>query len=106
METYFHNMKEPANISRERVAEDLRVLIRDAEELLKAGVDDTSGKTAELKARLQASVEKAKTTAGQLEDRAIAGARAADRVIRDHPYESIGAAFGCGLLFGLLMGRR
>jgi len=106
METYFHNIEEPAKISREKVAEDLRVLIRDAEELLKAGVGDTSGKTAEIKARLQASVDKAKATATQLEDRALASAKAADRLIRDHPYESIGASFGVGLLFGLLLGRR
>jgi ElaB/YqjD/DUF883 family membrane-anchored ribosome-binding protein len=106
METYFHNLEDPTQLSREKVAEDLRALIRDAEELLKAGVSDASGKTAEIKARLQASVDKAKATAKQLEDRAIAGAKAADRVIRAHPYESIGMAFGFGLLLGLVVGRK
>jgi ElaB/YqjD/DUF883 family membrane-anchored ribosome-binding protein len=106
METYFHNIEDPTQVSREKVAEDLRALIRDAEELLKAGVGDASGKTAEIKARLQASVEQAKATAKQLEDKAIAGAKAADRVIRAHPYESMGIAFGFGLLFGMLVGRK
>jgi ElaB/YqjD/DUF883 family membrane-anchored ribosome-binding protein len=106
METYFHNIEDPTQVSREKVAEDFRALIRDAEELLKAGVGDASGKTAEIKARLQASVEQAKATAKQLEDKAIAGAKAADRVIRAHPYESMGVAFGFGLLFGMLAGRK
>jgi len=106
METYFHNIEEPAQLSREKVAEDLRALIRDAEELLKAGVTDAGGKTAEIKARLQNSVDKAKATAKQLEDRAIAGAKAADRVIRAHPYESMGLALGFGVLLGLALGRK
>jgi len=33
---------------------------------------------------------------------AIAGAKSADRVIREHPYQSVGIAFGFGLLIGVL----
>ena len=36
----------------------------------------------------------------------IAGAKAADKTIRDHPYESIGVAFGLGLLIGVLVTRK
>jgi ElaB/YqjD/DUF883 family membrane-anchored ribosome-binding protein len=36
----------------------------------------------------------------------VQAAKATDRVIREHPYESIGAAFGVGLLLGLLVTRR
>jgi ElaB/YqjD/DUF883 family membrane-anchored ribosome-binding protein len=31
-----------------------------------------------------------------------AAAKATDRCIRDHPYETIGVAFGVGLLIGFL----
>jgi ElaB/YqjD/DUF883 family membrane-anchored ribosome-binding protein len=37
---------------------------------------------------------------------AKAAAKKADVVIRDHPYESIGVAFGVGLLIGVLVARR
>ena len=33
-------------------------------------------------------------------------AKAADRVIREHPYQTIGLAFGLGLLIGVLARRR
>jgi ElaB/YqjD/DUF883 family membrane-anchored ribosome-binding protein len=41
-----------------------------------------------------------------VEERAMEGARATDRVIREHPYQSIGVAFGIGLLIGVLVTRR
>jgi ElaB/YqjD/DUF883 family membrane-anchored ribosome-binding protein len=51
-------------------------------------------------------LESAKTTCNQLEEKAIAGAKVADQTIREHPYESMGVAFGVGLLIGVLVGRR
>lgn len=107
MEEHYHNMV-PADPgpTREKLAEDLRLLVHDAEQLLKSGVNEAGEKAAELRARLQASLDNAKGTMKRLEDRAIAGARAADRVIRDHPYESLGIAFGIGLLVGVLINRR
>jgi len=40
------------------------------------------------------------------EDLTVERAKAADRVIRDHPYQTIGLAFGVGLLIGILARRR
>jgi ElaB/YqjD/DUF883 family membrane-anchored ribosome-binding protein len=49
----------------------------------------------ELKAMVQRAEEKAKESA-----------KAADRVVRDHPYQTIGIAFGLGLLIGVLARRK
>ncbi len=107
MEEHYHNMvADPNELTRERLVEDLRTLVHDAEQLLKSGVGEAGEKAAELRARLQASIAKAKETCQRLEDRAIAGAKAADRVIRAHPYESMGVALGFGLLLGVLINRR
>jgi ElaB/YqjD/DUF883 family membrane-anchored ribosome-binding protein len=107
MEENYHNMTpETPGVPRERLLEDLRVLIRDAEQLLKSGASEAGEKAAELRAKLQESLTKAKETCRLLEDRAVAGAKAADRVIRDHPYESMGLAFGLGVLLGVLINRR
>lgn len=40
------------------------------------------------------------------EEKAVERAKAADKVIRDHPYHTIGLAFGLGLLIGILARRR
>jgi ElaB/YqjD/DUF883 family membrane-anchored ribosome-binding protein len=61
---------------------------------------------AELRKKLASALESAKTTCNQLEEKAIAGAKVADQTIREHPYESMGVAFGVGLLIGVLVGRR
>ncbi len=49
----------------------------------------------EIKAMLQSAEEKA-----------VDQAKAADRVIREHPYQTIGLAFGLGLLIGVLARRK
>ena len=41
-----------------------------------------------------------------VQEKAVTGARVTDRAIRDHPYESIGIAFGVGVLIGVLINRR
>jgi ElaB/YqjD/DUF883 family membrane-anchored ribosome-binding protein len=99
MEEHYHNMA-PAggNLTRERLVEDLRTLVHDAEELLKSGAEEAGEKALALRARLQTSLDKAKDTCRRLEDHAIESAKAADRVIRSHPYESMGITFGVGVL--------
>jgi ElaB/YqjD/DUF883 family membrane-anchored ribosome-binding protein len=92
--------------SREKLAEDLRVLIRDAEALLKDGAAEAGGKLEDLKSRLKDSVDQMKETYQRFEDKAVAGAQATDKVIREHPYESLGVAFGVGLLIGVLVTRK
>lgn len=39
-------------------------------------------------------------------ERALASARVADQTVRGHPYETIGAALGLGVLIGCLIMRR
>lgn len=96
--------------SREKVAEDLRHLAHDAEELLKVTAGEVgeklSEKGREARSRLLATLEKAKSTCHRIEVRAIDAAKATDKVIREHPYQSIGVAFGVGLLIGVLVSRR
>ncbi len=92
--------------STEKLLEDLKQVVRDGEDLLKAGVEDLSERGAVAREKLAAALEVARDTQRRLQERAVAGAQATDRVIREHPYESIGIAFGVGLLFGVIMCRR
>lgn len=92
--------------STDKLMADLRLVVRDAEDVLKATAGDMSEKAKETRARLGASLESAKAAYHRLEERAIEGAKAADGVIREHPYQSIGIAFGVGVLIGVLVGRK
>jgi ElaB/YqjD/DUF883 family membrane-anchored ribosome-binding protein len=67
---------------------------------------ESSEKMAELRERLNAAIESAKVAARRLEEKTVAAAKATDRCIRDHPYQTVGIAFGLGILFGILLGRR
>jgi ElaB/YqjD/DUF883 family membrane-anchored ribosome-binding protein len=107
METVFQSIENAqGDVPSEKVKEDLRNLVRDAEELLKATAGDMSDKAKEARSRLSEAIEKAKVTCQRLNERAVATAKATDKVIREHPYESMGVAFGVGLLIGVLVARK
>ena len=97
-------MTNEANI--EKIMTDLKTLSRDAEALMHATAGQAGEKASELRQRLTAALESAKATCRRVEEKAVAGAKVADKTIREHPYESIGVAFGVGLLIGVLVGRR
>ena len=90
----------------ERLAKDLKSLMHDAEELMKATASQAGEKVAELRSRLGVALESAKGTCHRLEETTAAAAKATDRTIREHPYESLAVAFGVGLLVGVLVGRK
>ena len=90
----------------ERLAADIKLLAHDAEELLRATAGEAGEKIKEVRQRLSKALESAKATCEDLQDQTVETAKAADETIREHPYESIGIAFGVGILLGLLVGRR
>ena len=111
METHFENLVQAHSaMARGRVLRDLKTLARDAEDLLKATAGDLGERTREARARLAGALKRAKATGAELQELTLASAKAAakraDTVIRDHPYESIGVAFGIGVLVGVLVTRK
>jgi ElaB/YqjD/DUF883 family membrane-anchored ribosome-binding protein len=90
----------------EKLVTDLKILSRDAEAVLQATAGQAGEKVGELRSRLATALESTKATLGRVQEKAVAGAKVADQTIREHPYESIGVAFGVGLLIGVLVGRR
>ena len=59
----------------------------------------------ELRAKLEAATDKAKEVFQRLQAQTVAAAKTSDKVVRAHPYQAIGIAFGVGLLVGVLAGR-
>ena len=89
-----------------KLATDLKRVVRDSEELLQASAGVMGDKANEIRDRMAEALATAKATYRKLEDTAVADAKATDKIIREHPYESIGIAFGVGLLIGVLVARK
>jgi Uncharacterized conserved protein len=92
--------------STEKLLQDLREVVRDGEELLKAGASELGERGSAAREKLAAALEVARETQQRLQERAMQGARATDQLIRANPYQAVGIAFGVGLLVGVLAGRR
>lgn len=81
-------------------------LLEDAQALLAATAHVAEEKVVEARKRLTAAIEKGKEAWGTVQEKAIAGAKATDQVIRDNPYQSLGVALGVGVIIGYLLRRR
>lgn len=93
-----------------RLVEDLRIVVADAEDLLKATAGQTGEKMAEIRVLLQDNLSRARAKLEAAEDavklKTREVARATDHYVHENPWKSIGMAAGFGLLVGLLIGRR
>jgi ElaB/YqjD/DUF883 family membrane-anchored ribosome-binding protein len=87
----------------EQLVRDLKAVVRDAEELMKATAGQAGEKLAEVRSRLATALESAKGTCDNLGARTSEAAKATDRCIREHPYQTIGVALGVGLVLGFLL---
>lgn len=89
-------------VNTDTIVEDLRTLARDAEELVKVTGSNLNDKSRDA---ANAALKKFKSSCKTAEQKARDGAVAADELVRDNPYWSAGAAFGIGLLIGVLVNR-
>src|SRR5450432_1409534 len=81
-------------------------LMEDAQALLSATAHVAEEKVVEARKRLTAAIEKGKETWNTVQEKAVAGAKATDQVIRDNPYKSLAVALGVGAVIGYLLRRR
>jgi len=81
-------------------------LAEEARALLAATSEVADEKAAQARQRLSAALERGKEIYADVEEKAIAGARAGDRFVRANPYAAIGIAVGVGLLIGYLLDHR
>jgi ElaB/YqjD/DUF883 family membrane-anchored ribosome-binding protein len=65
------------NIDFEQFLDDIKTIVKDGEQLLKAGVSE-------------------------VKHRAMTRAKTTDRAVREHPYKTLGIVFGLGVLVGAL----
>ena len=102
--------RQPFREDTNRLADDFRAVVSDAEQLLRHAATQAGDGYNEARQRLEASLAAAREELGALQQSAADGARRAGRAtdgyVRDHPWESIAIGAGVGLLLGLLIGRK
>jgi ElaB/YqjD/DUF883 family membrane-anchored ribosome-binding protein len=103
-------MSDNIDVSREKLGSDLRIVIADAEELLRATAGQMGEKAAVARERIQESLRVAKDKLSRAEeavvDKTKAAARATDDYVHDHPWGAVGIAAAVGLVIGMLISRR
>ena len=103
-------MSNDTDVSREKLATDLRIVIADAEELLRATAGQMGEKAIVARERIQESLRVAQDKLARAEevviDRTKAAARATDEYVHDHPWGAVGIAAAVGLVIGMLISRR
>lgn len=99
-----------ANASKEKLVSDMKLVISDAEEILRATASQAGEKVGELRERIQDRLRDAKVRLQDAEaallDSTKKAARATDDFVQENPWRAVGIAAAVGLTLGLLIGRR
>ena len=97
-------------VNRDKFVQDMRLVISDAEELLRATASQAGEQIAVARERIQDSLHQAKVKLAEADavvrERARQAARYTDDYVHENPWRAIGVAAGIGLLLGLMLGRR
>jgi len=103
-------MTDMSAVHKDKLMDDLRVAIADAEELLRMTADQSGAGAADIRSRIEARMNQAKADLVYLQEAAVAKAKAAghatDEFVHENPWKSIGIAAGIGLVMGMLVSRR
>jgi ElaB/YqjD/DUF883 family membrane-anchored ribosome-binding protein len=95
---------------RERLTADLKAVLHDAEDLLRATAHDVSDKASAARVKLGKSLDDAKVRLTQVEEKVVEkgkeAAKATDEYVHEHPWQAVGVAAAIGLLLGLAVSRR
>jgi len=96
--------------SKQKLVADLKVVVADAEELLRATASQAGEKVSAARERIQASLATAKVKLTEAErallEKSKLAAKATDDYVRENPWQAVGIAAAAGLVLGVLISRR
>ena len=102
-------MNDMTDVTREKLIADFKVVLADAEELLKATAAQTGDKASELREKVTEHLKRAKFRLQEEQEKVITRtkevANATDDYVHENPWQAVGVAAGVGFLLGLLLGR-
>ncbi|HEY7216977.1 MAG TPA: DUF883 family protein [Candidatus Binatia bacterium] len=98
---------ESESTNKERIVSDLKTLVGDAEELLKATANQAGEKIAVARQKIEQSLIEGKKALADAEDTVVKKskecAEIADDYVRENPWSAVGIAAAIGLALGLLI---
>ncbi|MDQ1315629.1 MAG: hypothetical protein QG662_1738 [Pseudomonadota bacterium] len=98
------------DITKEQLIHDFKVVVADAEALLKATAGQGGEAMSAVRDRVEESLATAKARMADAQEelmaRTKAAAKATDEYVHVHPWQAIGVAASVGVVIGLLIGRR
>ena len=97
-------------VSRDKLVQDLKIVISDAEDLLRATASTAGEKVVAAREKVRDSLDRAKVKLAEVEDVIIdsgkQAARATDEYVHENPWRAVGIAAGIGVIIGMLISRR
>jgi len=97
-------------VSTDKLLDDLKAVVNDADELLKATAGQAGERMSEARSRAEASVRAARKRMSGLQDDVVAQTKEvadqADAYVRKNPWQAVGIALAAGVIVGLMIGRR
>ena len=98
------------HVTSEKLMQDMRVVVADAEDLLKATAGQTGERIEKVRARAEESLRTARNRlqiAGKaVQENAAEALHTVDDQVHENPWTAVGIAAGVGLVLGILVGRR
>jgi ElaB/YqjD/DUF883 family membrane-anchored ribosome-binding protein len=103
-------MSDAKVVNKDQLIADMKVVVSDAEELLRATASQAGEKVTALRGKIEDSLAKARATLADAQaavvEKAKEAGHATDEYVHDNPWKSVGIAAGIGFVIGLLIGRR
>ena len=98
------------DVSKEKLVADVKVVVADAEELLRATAAQAGEKVSAARERIQASLASAKVKLTEAEralvEKTKQAAKVTDEYVHENPWQAVGIAAMVGLVLGILISRR
>jgi ElaB/YqjD/DUF883 family membrane-anchored ribosome-binding protein len=89
-----------------KLAEDIKILVRDAEALLRASTENAEELSEAARERAEQSLHTLRSQLSDIERDLKGRAEALDGYVHDNPWTAMAITGGVALLVGLLLGRR
>ena len=97
-------------LTTDKLMQELKGVVGDAEELLKATASQGGEQIERVRARAEESLrtarERMKEVTRAAEAQALGAAREMNRQVKDHPWTAVGVAAGIGFIAGILVARK
>jgi len=97
-------------VTTDKLVSDLKTVVNDAEELLRATAGQAGERISAARDRAQESVRAARQRMSEVQDDLVERtkeiANTADTYVRENPWQAIGLAAAAGVIVGLLVSRR